>query len=85
MKIRTLRLRPNFLVLIKKIVKHIQSNLVNPDTCVPENLCTDCERHLEISAGNQEGIDKTIIKFHAHNNINEKSLKSYKFTLLTLA
>ena len=30
----------------------------------------------EIRAGNQKGIDNTIIKFHAHNNINDSLLKA---------
>ena len=30
----------------------------------------------EISAGNQKGMDNTIIKFYAHNNINESLLKA---------
>ena len=29
----------------------------------------------EISTGNQKGIDNTIMKLHAHNNINESLLK----------
>ena len=38
----------------------------------------------EISAGNQKGIDNTIIKFHAHNNINESLITSLTIEQITV-
>ena len=35
----------------------------------------------EISAGNQKGMDNTIIKCYAHNNINESLLKATNLLL----
>ena len=75
----------------------IQPNLVNPDTFVPGNFCTDCEcpdyrtirifdkilkicpdceRQLKLVREIKKGIDNTIIKLHAHNNISESLLKA---------
>ena len=48
---------------------YIESNLVNPDTIVPENFCPDCERQLQLVREIKEA-------FHAHNNINESLLKA---------